>query len=132
MNFLPHRQNIFPFRVFINHLICKLFYHKNSHSTDLSFICRKRNIWVYVGKWIISHSFIRERKYYPSGKTGLFFAFYFFLYYSSYYSIVSTSQNPVISNISLTVSFTFFTIISPCLFISFCAERITRRPADEI
>ena len=48
------------------------------------------------------------------------------------YSIVRMSEKPVTSKISMIVSLTWTTFISPCLFMIFWAESSTRSPAEEM
>ena len=47
-------------------------------------------------------------------------------------SIFRISTKPVTSKISIIFSFTFLTTMFPCLFITFCAERRTRSPAEDM
>ena len=51
---------------------------------------------------------------------------------SASYSIVRMSEKPVTSKISIIVSLTWTTFISPCLFMVFWAESSTRSPAEEM
>ena len=48
------------------------------------------------------------------------------------YSMVRIPVNPVTSKISMMTSLTWTIFMLPCLFITFCAERSTRRPAEEM